>query len=416
VPAVNTRPVAKSGLWRVLLLAGLFMMLVQIHRASGAVIAAELAARGLSPSDIATVVSAMFLAAAVFQLPTGIAFDRYGARPTLCGLGLVGVAGIVLFALSDDVLGLSLGRFLIGLGHGGTIAGIYLLALTWVPPDRVATMTGGVVAIAGGAGGVLATVPLVLALAALGHEGTYLVVAAATLVVTLAIGLFIPDAPPGREPAATGRGESLAESLRGLWAVASERRLWPLFAMGTCFSLPFNAIGGLWAGPYLLDVHGLGKATGGAALMAMVAAFHLGNLLYGPVERRVASRKRTVAGGAMLLIALLLLLAAWPRPPAAPAIVVLVVFCLCTPFYPVLAAHCRGFVPLSRAGRAIACVNLTGLTTVFVVQKLTGWLVEATAAADGTTTVLGYRIVFATVAAVLTLGLWGYSKAQDVAP
>ena len=150
---MSARPAPLAGFRRVLLLAGLFMMLVQIHRASGAVIAAELAARGLPPSDIATVVSALFLAAALFQLPTGIAFDRYGARATLCGMGLVGVAGIVLFALSDDVLGLALGRFLIGLGHGGTIAGIYLLALTWVPPDRVSTMTGGVVAIAGGAGG-----------------------------------------------------------------------------------------------------------------------------------------------------------------------------------------------------------------------------------------------------------------------
>ena len=67
--------------------------------------------------------------------------------------------------------------------------------------------------------------------------------------------------------------------------------MWPLFAMGTCFSLPFNTIGGLWAGPYLLDVHALGKATVSYALLAMVAAFHLGNLLYGPVERRLASRK-----------------------------------------------------------------------------------------------------------------------------
>ena len=36
-------------------------------------------------------------------------------------------------------------------------------------------------------------------------------------------------------------------------------------------------------------------------------------------------------------------------------------------------------------------MNLVGLATVFVVQKITGWLVEATAAADGTTTLLGYR-------------------------
>jgi len=116
------------------------------------------------------------------------------------------------------------------------------------------------------------------------------------------------------------------------------------------------------------------------------------------------------------MIVLLAILAAWPEGPLAPTIVVLAVFCLFTPFYPVLAAHCRGFVPLGRAGRAIACVNLVGLTTVFAVQKLTGWLVEATSAPDGTTTVLGYRVAFATIAAILALGLAGYARAEDVPP
>ena len=395
---------------------GAFMMLVQIHRASGAVIAAELSRRGLDPSDVATVVSAMFLAAALFQLPTGILFDRYGARLTLTGLGLIGVLGIALFALAESTVGLAVGRFLIGLGHGGTIAGIWLLALTWVPGDRVATVTGGVVAIAGGLGGILATAPLVLFLEALGHTATYGLIAAATALVTLAIGLLVRDAPPGVEPAAAGRGETLVQSLRGLWAVATDRKLWPLFAIGTCFSMPFNAVGGLWAGPYLLDVHGLGPEQASVAVLAMVAAFHLGNLAYGVVERRLASRKRTISGGVLVMITLLTVLALLPAAGTWLSVALLVAFCLCTPFYPVLAAHCRGFVPLSRAGRAIACVNLTGLATVFAVQQLTGGLVELTAAPDGSTTPEGYRLVFATVALVLGAGLLGYRRARDVAP
>ena len=55
-PNVTTRP----GLPRVLLLIGLFMMTVQVHRSSGAVIANELASQGYSSSQIATVVSMLF--------------------------------------------------------------------------------------------------------------------------------------------------------------------------------------------------------------------------------------------------------------------------------------------------------------------------------------------------------------------
>jgi len=399
-----------------LLVVGAFMMLVQVHRSSGAVIANELALRGYSPSQIATVVSAVFLAAALFQLPTGILFDRYGARHTLAAMGLVAVAGIVLFALAESVLWLAAGRFLIGLGHGGVISGIYLLALAWVEPRRVATVTGAVIALAGGMGGVLATVPLVLSLEAFGHRRTFLVVAAATLLFTAVLGLLVRDAPPGSDPLATGRGETLRQSLRGLWAVLTERRLWPVFAMGSCFSLPFNAVGGLWAGPYLLDVHGLTPEQAGFGVLAMVVAFHLGNLLYGPVERALASRKRTIAGGVVLMVSMLAVLAVLPDPGVAASIALLVAFCLCAPFYPVLAAHCRGFVPLARAGRAIACVNLMGLATLFAMQKATGWLVELTAAADGSTTAAGYRLAFASIGLLLAAALAGYLRVRDVPP
>jgi predicted MFS family arabinose efflux permease len=398
------------------MLMGVFMMLVQIHRSSGAVIANELAARGYTPSQIATVVSATFLAAALFQLPTGIFFDRYGTRFTLAGTGLVAIVGIVLFALSDSVLGLASGRFLIGLGHAGVIAGVYMLAVTWVPANRVATTTGTVVAIAGGIGGMLGTVPLVLALESLGHQRTFLTISALTLVMTVAIGLYVRDAPPGQDGEATGRGETLAQSLRGLWAVLMERRLWPVFAMGACFSMPFATVGGLWAGPYLLDIQGLNKEQAGFAVLVMVAAFHLGNLGYGPVERAFATRKWTIVGGVLAMIALLSVIAVLPGPGLVSAVLLLTLVCLCAPFYPVLAAHTRGFVPLSRVGRAIACVNLMGLTTLFLMQKFTGWLVEITASAEGETTALGYRLAFASIAVALVLALLGYLRVRDVPP
>ena len=412
---VNTERVSKAapGLLRVLMLIGSFMMLVQIHRSCGAVIATELASRGYSPTQIATVVGMLFLASALFQLPTGILFDRYGARLTLTGLGVIGIIGIIAFAVSDSVIGLSVGRFLIGVGHGGTIAGIYMLALTWVAADRVSTTTDAVVAIAGGVGSILATVPLLLLLHEVGHQNTFLIVAALTMLVTIALGVFIRDAPPGEKSGASGHGETFAQSLRGLWAVLVDRKLWPIYAMGSCFSMPFHTVGGLWAGPFLHDIYNLDAGQISLAVLAMVSAFHLGNLLYGPLERAVGSQKWTIFGGVMLMVVLMLVLVVWPRLGLAPTIVVLVLFCLCAPFYPVLAAHCREFVPLSRAGRAIACVNLTGLVVVFLMQKLTGWLVERAASLEGVSIAAGYRLAFLCIAVVLTLAALGYLRVRD---
>ena len=65
---------------------------------------------------------------------------------------------------------------------------------------------------------------------------------------------------------------------------------------------------------------------------------------------------------------------------------------------------------------AIACVNLTGLTAVFVLQALTGTLVEMTQGEQGETTLLGYRLVFAAVAALVVLATAGYLSARDAPP
>jgi predicted MFS family arabinose efflux permease len=399
-----------------LALVGLYMMFVQLQRSSGAVVANELVRQGLSPSDVAGVIGAMFAASAITQIPTGLAFDRFGATRTLAGAGVVAVIGIVVFALADSTAGLAAGRFLVGIGHGGVIAGIYMLALTWVSPSRVATLTGTVVAVAGGAGGLLATAPLLAMLERFGHTDTFLALAIATALVTALIGFFLTDAPGGKQAPSTARPDTFRQSVKGLWDVLGNRNLWPIYAMGCCFSVTFHTIGGLWAGPYLHDIQGLTREQASYGVAALVAGYHLGNAVYGPAERVLKTRKWTIVGGATVMLAIMLFLTAVPDPGVAVAIALLSMFCMCTAIYPVLAAHCRAFVPLSHAGRAIACINLAGLIVVFLGQASTGLFIELTADANGDPTQLGYRAVFGVVALILILGIAGYLRSEDAPP
>jgi hypothetical protein len=71
-------------------------------------------------------------------------------------------------------------------------------------------------------------------------------------------------------------------------------------------------------------------------------------------------------------------------------------------------------VPVDRVGRAIACINLMGLVSVFVMQFAAGLLVEGVAADDGRTADTGYRLVFAMVALVLVVTGAVYSRVRDV--
>ena len=403
------------GLTRVMLLMGLYLVVVQINRSGGAVMASDLmSTRGYRPAEVGAIMGSMFLASAVVQLPAGVLYDRHGPRVMLSVMNLIAVAGLILFAFSASVAGMTLGRGLIGLGHGTVLSGIYLLAVAWVPADRVATVTATVIGMAGGVGALLATTPLALTLGQVGFAPTFATLGVLTLAFSAAIYFVVVDGPGAGGSRHGHVVEGIWQSLRGLWEVASDRKLLPVYIMGSCFTAPFLTVGGLWAGPYLRDVHGLTNTQSSYVVLAMMLALYLGYMVYGPLDRVFNTRKWVVLGGVAGMLACLLPLAIIPKLPLVVVVLLLVVFAFCSPFFVTLAAHCRGFVPVHRVGRAISCINLMGLVNVFVMQAVAGVLVEGVAGGQGQALADGYRWVFAMVAVVLILTGSVYTRVRDV--
>jgi predicted MFS family arabinose efflux permease len=415
ISALRSGARAVPGLYRVMLLMGLYLAFVQINRSGGAVMASDLmSTRGYRPAEVGAIMGSMFLASAVVQLPAGVLYDRHGPRVMLSAMNLIAVAGLILFAFAASVPGLTVGRTLIGLGHGTVISGIYLLAVAWVPADRVATVAATVIGMAGGVGALLSTTPLALTLGQLGFTPTFATLGVLTLGFSAAIFFVVRDAPDAGDRRRERAAESVWQSLRGLWEVASDRNLLPIYIMGSCFTAPFLTIGGLWAGPYLRDVYALTNTQSSYVLLVMMLALYLGYMAYGPMDRIFNTCKWVVLGGVAGMLLCLLPLAALPDLPLAVAVPLLVVFSFCSPFFVTLAAHCRGFVPVHRVGRAIACINLMGLVNVFVLQAAAGVLVEGVTGGDGEAAANGYRLVFAMVAVVLIITGSIYTRVRDV--
>ena len=151
---------------RVLTVAGALLVIAQLHRASGGVVALELN-------------RAFGLGAGRDRLRDRRDDARLGGRaaagrPRLRslrhpadGLGdgrCSALLGTLLFAAADGFVGLALARFLIGAGFAGAVTSIMLLAMHWAPPERFATVAATVLALSSLVGGLLATTPLALAL------------------------------------------------------------------------------------------------------------------------------------------------------------------------------------------------------------------------------------------------------------
>lgn len=398
---------------RVLSVAGSLLVIAQLHRGSGGVVSPELnRIFDLGAAEIGFVIGAMMLASALVQVPAGLAFDRFGTRRTVSALALVALLGSVLFATADGFVGLAIARFLIGTGFAGAVTGIMLLAMHWAPPERYATVASTVLATSSLFGGLLATTPLALALAAFGWTPTYLVVAGAcALAIALAYAV-IRDAPAGVTVRRAGH-ESLADSVLGLGALLGDADLRRIFAMAACTIAPFACTGALWAGPYLQDVHGLGRDQASYVLLGMALMLNLGTLAYGPLDRWSGSRRGVVRAGAGASLLLLAGLALLPRPPLWLAVSLLLGIALASPFYVTLTAHGRSFVPLERAGRLITTINLSALAAAFAAQWLCGLLVGLTGGSAGLGSPLGYRLVFGFLAALLAGALLIYRAAPE---
>jgi predicted MFS family arabinose efflux permease len=403
---------------RVLAVAGALLVIAQLHRAGGGVISSELHhSFGLGGTEIGVVIGSMMLASALAQVPMGLAFDRFGARRTAAALAVVALAGTVVLSGAGSSAGLALGRFLIGIGFGGAITVIMLLAVRWAPRERFASVAATAIASASLVGGLLGTAPLALALERLGWAATFGAIALLTALAAAMVVLVVRDAPQG-ERASPQTPERLAESLRGLGAMLADPRLRPLLIMGLCTIMPFSCIGGLWAGPYLQDVHGLDPEGASFVLLGLVAAYNLGTLGYGQLDRRFGAHRGIVIAGAGLSTLCLFLLAIAPRPPFWAAVVVLHLAMVVMPFYVTLTAQMRDLVPPERIGRAITSIYLFGLSGAFVAQWLTGVLVSSMAEAGRIGSAGGYRLVFAFVALNLLAALVVYRRAPErrVAP
>lgn len=400
---------------QVLAVAGALLALAQIHRVGGGVIAPELALRfEVSTATLGLIMASMYVASAIAQVPMGLSYDRFGARRTMAGAALIGLAGTVVFGLAGGTTGLIAGRVLIGLGFAGVVTGILLLTMRWAPPERFATVGAASLALANIAGSLLATVPLDRAFTLLGWRATFLLVALLVLLVVVLVVLVVRDGPAGHEAQRSSAG--LVESLRTFRQFVDQPALRATLLMGFAAIAPFITVGGLWAGPYLREVHGLSAATTSTLLLTMLLAMNASTLAFGPLDRWFRTRKGVVLGGAAVVVLALGALALLPAPGSLTAVILLHVTALGAPFYVTLAAHARAFVPDAEAGRLIGVLNLLALLGASAAQWATGLIVDALAEPGRIGSEAGYRAAFGAVG-LLTLGAsLLYLRAPDRPP
>ena len=368
-------------------------------RTVNAVIAPELARDfSATAAELGLLTSAYFLAFGAFQLPLGLLLDRFGPRRVEAALLLVASAGCALFGLAPTLDGLVFGRALIGLGVSACLMASFKAFSQWFPIEMLPSLTGTIM-VAGGLGALATSVPVELALPAIGWRGVFL--ALAGLGVAVALGLFfsVPDKP-------ASRSESLRDQLTALGGIFLTRSYWRFAPQGCLIVGGFMAIQGLWAVPWMMTVNNLPRSAAAEVLFLMGLAMLLGFLFVAlasvPLARRGISPMQLLTGGMGLALVVELAIIAELAPPWLLWPLLGLSFSLGNLAYSQLA----GRFPLHLAGRVNTALNVLMFAGAFGLQWGFGAAID-TVAATGTTRPEAFRITLGALLLAQTLTfLW----------
>ena len=387
-------------------------MASQFFRVSNAVIAPELMRTlSISSEAMGVITGAFFLAFGIMQVPTGVLLDRFGPRRTMSGLFVIAASGSAVFAMAEGVVGLTIGRALIGIGCAAGLMGMLVTISRWYPPERFAKLSA-MVYVVGGAGVLFATTPLAAAADTIGWRGAFWAMAVLTLGFAAMIFAMVRDGAPGQN--IESARESFAEMLDGVRAAGANRQLWHVCAIQFVNYGTILAIVGLWAGPYLNDVHGLQGVVRGNVLFVINLAMLVGVLGYGALERKLGSRKRAIAGGSVASAVVLLVLALWPDIGPWSAIGLLIAFTFTSAHIMLNHAHARAVLPDHLVGRGLTLQNVAVFFGVAAMQSVTGLIVGGFTEVGEAAPDVAYRSVFGFLALMIVVSLLLYLPVRDI--
>jgi MFS family permease len=380
-------------------------VLSQFYRAFLAVLSPVLGAElGATASDLALASGLWFAVFALMQLPVGLGLDRIGPRRTVGWLfALAAGGGAALFAAATSPAMIVAAMCLIGMGCAPVLMSSFYIFARRFSPGAFASLAGLLVGVAG-VGNLAAAAPMGWAVETLGWRETTAALAVATLAIGAGLLRFVED-PPGDHGDGARDGGSLADLLRlpALWAMA------PLLALHYA---PAAGVRGLWAGPYLEDVFGLGASGIGVVTLGMALAMILGNFAYGPADRLFGTRKWVLVTGNGLGAAALIGLGLVPGHGIGTAAVLLAALGFFGSSFPLMMAHARSYFPPGLIGRGVTLANLLAIGGVGLMQILSGRLHGGLVAA-GAPPEAAYGWLFLFFGLLLALAVAVYLCSED---
>lgn len=374
-------------------------VLVYFHRLCPAVIALDIQTSfGITGTLLGVLGSAYFYTYAIMQLPTGLMADSWGPRKTVSVFFVIAGIGSILMGVASNLPMAIFGRILVGIGVSTVFVCNFKLLSEWFTTRQFLIMGSAFMAM-GGIGALSSSAPLAWVSNVFGWRLTLIGVGVITLIMAVLVFAFVRNRPSdmGLPPigAVLHAEKERIGLMSGMKMVITSGRFWPVsiwafFVIGISF-----AVGGLWGGPYLMQVYGLSKTAAGGVLSTFALSLIFGSPALGWIGNRFG-RKPALIGCSIIMLAVCGLMSLYVDSMSLPVLYILFFLLFFTggPSGPIVATVAKELFPITISGTSVGTVNLFPFAGGAFFQILVGAVLTANRLGEAQYAVSGFRYMF----------------------
>jgi predicted MFS family arabinose efflux permease len=345
------------------------------HRFAPAGIAQDLAVSfQTTAASLGVLAATYFYVYTIMQVPTGILVDTLGPRRILLIGALIACVGSILFGLAPSMNAALVGRTLVGLGVSVTFIALLKIIAVWFDEKHFATLTG-LCMLVGNFGSVLAGVPLSLTAQAVGWRSVFVVAGVISLLLGIACWIWVRDSKEGASAAHRPKFDRTV-ILGSLLQVLRNRATWPAALANTGVAGAFFAFAGLWATPYLMQVHGLSRDVAAGHLSLWFGGFAVGCFFLGTLSDRLGRRKPVLVATTNVFALLWLIWLSGATMPLSLSYSLFALMGLCTAGFSLTWACAKEVNPPLLSGMSTSVANMGGFLAGALLQPIFGWVMD----------------------------------------
>jgi sugar phosphate permease len=286
--------------------------------------------------------------------------------------------------MAGTFAGVSTGLALVGLGVSVVFVGLFKSNSVWFR-ERNFGLISGLTLLLGNLGAIASAGPLAGLLRTYSWRTVFVALGALTLALAVLTALFVRNRPEdlGFPSVREMEGKTSHLARKQHWwgdlkNVIRTRAAWPVLWVDLGMVGGMLAFVGLWAIPFLRDVHGLGRSAAAVYTSTALAGFAVGSMLFGWSSDRMGRRKPVIVAGTLIytLACLGLAYAPWTPGPSGLALFALLGFG--TGGFIVTFANAKEVVAPALSGMAVGLVNTGLFFGAAVIQPLFGWAMDLT--------------------------------------